>query len=237
MTDLAKPSIDPADEGTLTGLIRHAFKKLIQGVDGMLPVKVVAFNGDRNNPRVSVQPQVSVLTTEGQRVQRAQIENLPVFQFGAGGYFFSFPIKTDDPGWIIAADRDISLYLQSGKISQPNTFRRKSFADAWFIPDIRQGYTVAAEDVDRPVWQKKDGSVKIVLADAFARVTAPRGLGVNTDPDPNTILHAASTTKASIPWPKMTQAQRNAIPNPVEGMVVWNLTTHGISVYNGTTWS
>lgn len=237
MSNPAKPSIDPADEGTLTGTLRHVFTKLLQGVDGMLPAHVVAVGGSRNAPRVTVQPDVSMLTTEGERVARAQIASLPVFQFGAGGWLLSFPIKPGDTGWILASDRDISLYLQSGKEAQPNTFRIKSFSDALFIPDAMRNYIIVAEDEARPVWQKADGTVRIALADTFVKLTAPRGLGVNTDPNQNTVFHVAATNKASIPWPKMSQGQRDAIPSPVEGMAVWNTTTHTLSTYNGTTWS
>lgn len=197
----------------------------MQNVDGMLPVKVVAVGGTRNNLRVTVQPQVSLLTTNGERVSRAQIASLPVFQFGAGGFLLSFPIKKGDPGWIIAADRDISIYLQSGKEAQPNTTRRKSFADAWFIPDVRNEYNINAEDAERPVWQKADGSVRIALADTFAKVTAPRGLGVNTDPADHQVFAVASTTKASCPWPKMTDSQMMAIAGE-DGDVVYNTTHH-----------
>lgn len=239
MSKLAKPSVDPANEGTLVGTLRHVFNKLMQGVDGMLPVRVVAVNTDRNRPRVTVQPQVSMLTTENERVSRAQIASVPVFQFGAGGFLLSFPIKPGDTGWILAADRDISVFLQSYRESPPNTFRRQSFADALFIPDFMTAFTVASEDANRAVWQKADGSVKIALDDDFVRLQAPQGLGVNTDPDANTVLHVASTNKASIPWPKMTIAQRDAIPSPVEGMAVW-VTDPGqkrLSTYNGTVWS
>jgi hypothetical protein len=231
-----KPSVDPADEDNMAGLFRHVFAKLMQGVDGMLPAVVVAFNGDRDAPRVTVQPQIALVTTGGAQVSRAQIASLPVFQFGAGGFLLSFPIKTGDFGWILANDRDISVYLQSGELSRPQTFRKQNFADAIFIPDAMRNYAIADEDVDNPVFQSADGSVRIALWEEFVKLNAPRGLGINTVPDANTILHVASTTKASIPAPRMTTTQRNAIPNPQEGMTIWNLTTHTLQSYNGTTW-
>lgn len=231
------PSNDPANDDSLTGLIRLAFGKLMQGTDGMLPARVVAFNNNRNRPRVTVQPLVSIITTGGQRVRRAQIASLPVFQFGAGGYMLSFPITTGSLGWILASDRDISVFLQSYKESQPQTFRKKNFADAVFIPDMMNDYAIDAEDADNPVFQSADGSVRLALWPEFAKITAPRGLGINAQPGPNVILQADSTEKAAIPWPRMTEAQRDAIPSPVEGMVVWNLDTHGPSYYNGSIWS
>jgi hypothetical protein len=232
-----RPSSNPANDDSLAGLFRLVFGKLMQGVDGMLPARVIAFNGDRNDPRVTVQPLVSMLSTGGEQVARAQIASLPVFQFGAGGYLLSFPLVPGNLGWILANDRDISLFLQSHSDTRPQTLRKQNFADALFIPDVMTGYTVAEEDAANAVLQANDGAVRVALWPEFVKLTAPRGLGIDTAPNENAIFDMASTTKASLPWPRMTQGQRDAIPSPVEGMAVWNLSTHALSTYNGTTWS
>lgn len=170
--NLAPPSIDPANEGTIPGMLRHTFNKLMQGVDGMLPAKVVAFNGDRNKPRVTVQPLVQVLTTDNKQVSRAQVASIPVFQFGAGGFLLSFPIQAGDLGWIVASDRDISLFLQGYTESKPNTVRRQSFADAVFIPDAMRGYAIGEDDQDNAVLQSADGAVKITLSSTTIKIVA-----------------------------------------------------------------
>jgi hypothetical protein len=54
-------------------------------------------------------------------------------------------------------------------------------------------------------------------------------------PNANAILDLISTTKAFMP-PRMSTTQRDAIPTPTEGMIVYNLTTHAINFYNGTIW-
>ena len=61
------------------------------------------------------------------------------------------------------------------------------------------------------------------------------GLGTET-PNENAILDLTATDKAFLP-PRMTTTQRDAIPSPIEGMMVWNLTTHALSCYNGTIWT
>lgn len=81
------PSIDPANIGTLMGLLRHVFSKQLQDVNGMLPARVIAINGNRNQPRVTVQPLVALLTTDGSQVSRAQIASVPVFQIGGGSHY------------------------------------------------------------------------------------------------------------------------------------------------------
>lgn len=56
-------------------------------------------------------------------------------------------------------------------------------------------------------------------------------------PGPSLALNVVSTTKGSIPAPKMTTAQRNAIASPVEGTEIWNTDTKRKEVYNGTNWT
>jgi hypothetical protein len=98
-------------------------------------------------------------------------------------------------------------------------------------------YVIDPEDAEHAVWQTKDSSTRIAIWPEFFKITSERGLGINIQPNENAIFDMASTNKASLPWPRMTTAQRNAIPSPQEGMAVWNVTTHSLSTYNGSTWS
>jgi hypothetical protein len=59
-------------------------------------------------------------------------------------------------------------------------------------------------------------------------------VGIGTGPNANTIFHVASTTKASIPAPAMTTAERNAVASPIVGMQVYNTTTNKLNVYDGS---
>lgn len=65
-------------------------------------------------------------------------------------------------------------------------------------------------------------------------VTGRVGIGTSV-PNANAILDIDSTTKAFMP-PRMTTTQRDAIPTPTEGMVIYNLTTHVLNFHNGTEW-
>ena len=165
------PSIDPANDGDLVGAFRHIFGKMIQNVDDMLPAQVIAY--DRVSNRATVQPLVMVLTTGDTTVQRASVASIPVFRFGGGDFMLSFNLKAGDLGWIKANDRDISLFLQSGNASAPNTLRKHSFSDAMFYPDAMRGYTVAGEDLENAVLQNKDGSVKISVGQDKIKIVAP----------------------------------------------------------------
>jgi hypothetical protein len=54
---------------------------------------------------------------------------------------------------------------------------------------------------------------------------------------PSAALEVASTTKGFLP-PRMTQAQRNAIPTPAEGLIVYctDCSPAGLCVYDGSAW-
>lgn len=160
-TPHANPSRDPANDGTLLGMARQLLDKFLQGVDDMLPARVISY--DRATNRATVLPLVKLLTTDGRQVGRAQVASVPVMQFGGGNVALSFNLVAGNLGWIKANDRDISLILQSYTENAPNTLRKHSFQDAVFIPDVMHGMTIAGEDAGNAVLQTLDGSVKVAI--------------------------------------------------------------------------
>ena len=52
---------------------------------------------------------------------------------------------------------------------------------------------------------------------------------------PSVVLGAKSTTAGFLP-PRMTTTQKNAISSPAEGLMVMDITTHKLCVYDGTSW-
>lgn len=165
------PDVDPADNDTLAGTLNFCFKKLLQNTNGMLPAKVISY--DRVKNRAQVQLLISMVTTSGQIVSRPQLASIPVLILGGGGFFLSFNLNTGDLGWVLANDRDISLFLQTYEESPPNTARIKNFADSVFIPDIMTGYNIAQEDETSVTLQNLDGTVKISLQENKIKLTAP----------------------------------------------------------------
>lgn len=165
------PSIDPADNGSLAGSIRFAFNKLLQQVNGMLPAKVIRY--DRTANRVQIELLIAILTTDGSQIPRPQIASLPVLLLGGGGYMLNFPLNEGDLGWVLANDRDISLFLQTYTQSPPNTSRIKNFSDGLFIPDVMRGFTIDGEDEGNAVLQSIDGSIRIALWPDKVKITAP----------------------------------------------------------------
>ena len=168
----APPSINFADLGTLGGTFRSILKKWLQrDIDGMLPAVIVAV--DHARKIVTVQPQIKLVDTLGNVTSRAQIQNLPIFTLGAGNFVLTWPVKAGDFGWIIANDRDISLYVKSQSEQPPNTARLHSFSDAVFFPDKGRQWALADEDADRSTWQSLDGTAKIALGTDEIKILHP----------------------------------------------------------------
>lgn len=186
----AIPSRDPADDGTLIGMVRQVLDKFLQGVDDMLPARVVSY--DRSTNRAMVVPLVKVLTTDGRQVQRAQIASVPVMQFGGGGVALSFHLQPGALGWIKANDRDISIVMQAYKDNAPNTLRKHSFSDAVFIPDVMHGVTINAEDAGHAVLQTLDGSVRVAIWPDRVKITAG-ALSATVGPSAITLVNGAQT--------------------------------------------
>jgi len=63
-------------------------------------------------------------------------------------------------------------------------------------------------------------------------------LGINTDgtdPDNSAMLDVKSANRGFLP-PRMTTVQINAIANPAEGLMVYNISIHSPVYYDGTGW-
>lgn len=166
-----QPSQNPADLGTFQGLFRAVLRKFLQGVDDMLPARVISYDREKNIAQV--QPLVAMLTTNNEIVSRARVASVPVFQIGGGNFLLNFNILPGDLGWIKANDRDISLFLQSFNEQAPNTARQHSFQDAVFFPHIMTGYDIDSADSQNCVLQNLDGSVKISLGADKITIKAP----------------------------------------------------------------
>ena len=173
------PSIDPANNNTLAGTLQFVFGKLMQQTDGMLPARVISY--DRTTNRVQVQLMINLITTDGSQVPRPQIASLPVLLLGGGDFFISFPIKTGNMGWVLANDRDVSLFLQSYAQSPPNTHRVKSFSDGMFIPDVMNGFTIDPTDEDNLVIQSIDGLTKITIGASGINLESDIAITIKSD--------------------------------------------------------
>lgn len=61
-------------------------------------------------------------------------------------------------------------------------------------------------------------------------------IGVNTsNPDVSAIMEIVSRSQGFLP-PRMTEAERDAISNPAQGLVVFNLSDSTLDIFNGNCW-
>lgn len=237
----APPSRNPTNDGSMVGMFNVVLKKFLQRTDDMLPAKIIAY--DRTANMASVQPLISIVTTLNTTVVRAQIAQVPVIQLGAGGSMSNFALNAGDLGFIKANDRDISLFKQFWRMVTPATQRRHSFEDCVFIPAQLTDFTIEAEDDGNYVVGRADSTVRISFWTDNVKVTAPQMTIGDTEgytPHANAILDLQSTTKA-FQVPRMTGAQRDAIPSPQGGLMVYvtdNDPSPHLSVWtDGTGWS
>lgn len=167
MADSVLPNYNPADAQDLGGLLEIFRKNIMRELRVCLPGVVESF--DRSANRVTVTPAITLQTTNGEGLQLPSVADVPVCTVGGGGFVSSFPLQQGDTGWIIFADKDISLFKDSEVVSPANTLRKHNLADAIFIPDIMGKATIASGD--GAVWQTLDGSVKTVLKTSGVEIT------------------------------------------------------------------
>ena len=157
---MSLPNYNPSNLSSMNGVISEVLKNFALTLENCLPAVVVAY--DRANNTVEVQPAINTILTDGTAQARDTIK-LPVHMFGGGGLVISAPLKAGDTGWIIASDRDTSLFKQSLSVSNPNTYRAHKLSFGFFVPDKVKGASIDASDSDAMVIQTLDGKTKIAL--------------------------------------------------------------------------
>lgn len=127
------PSNNPADSNTLDGLNNFLTDKIAYNIKKVIPGIVQSYDKTKN--RAVVKPAITGVASQGQKVSKDALVDIPVLKLSGGGTTMSFPIKQGDTGWIIAADRNISIFKQNLEESAPNDYRKHCFEDSFFIPD------------------------------------------------------------------------------------------------------
>lgn len=131
-----KVNIDPADQGTPTGLFAKILSTIFENIDGALPVKVL--DHDRDAHTVDVTHCILKENENGQVVERGTLTDIHVFNMGAGGWVMDFYIPPGTKGWIFAADRDTSLFynrlIKSSQTQAESTPLQMVFLFLMFSP-------------------------------------------------------------------------------------------------------
>lgn len=127
------PAHNPADETTLDGLNNVLIDKIAMGIQNVIPAIVQSY--DKATNRAVVKPAITGVASQGQKVPKEPYIDIPVLKFAGGGASFSVPIQAGNTGWLIACDRNISIFKQKLTESAPNDYRKHKFEDGFFIPD------------------------------------------------------------------------------------------------------
>lgn len=135
MTGIAQTisSENPADNDTLEGLNNFFQDKLFLHLEKVIPGIVESYNKTTN--KATIKPAITGIASQGQKVSKDLLVNIPVLQLGGGNITMTFPIKPGMTGWLIASDRDISIFKKIKTETAPNTPRKHKYQDSFFIPD------------------------------------------------------------------------------------------------------
>lgn len=162
------PSNNPADSNTLDGLNNILIDKIFLNLHKVCPGIVQSY--DRATNRAVIKPAITGIASQGQKVSKEPLVNIPVLNLSGGGFVLSFPVKQGDTGWLIASDRNISIFKQNLAESAPNDFRKHCFEDSFFIPDKINDLNIL--DNDSVIIQNTDGTTSISLKDDLITLIA-----------------------------------------------------------------
>lgn len=169
------PSHNPADENTLDGLNNVLIDKISMGIQCVIPAIVQSY--DKTTNRAVVKPAITGVASQGQKVPKEPYIDIPVLNLSGGGFVISFPIKQGDTGWLIACDRNISIFKQNLEESAPNDYRKHKFEDSFFIPDKINNTPTKDSSL---IIQNSAGTVSIELTETGVNITGLTTITGNT---------------------------------------------------------
>ena len=117
---------------SLDGLFKILKRDILISLNVCLPATVVEY--DNTNNTATLQPAIQAVLSDNSFMDQPQIFDVPVLELGGNGLSVKIPLKAGDTGIVIFCDRDITLFKQEKKNTQPNTLRKHDLADGIFIP-------------------------------------------------------------------------------------------------------
>lgn len=153
MADFTPPVARAASTGNLLAQTLDTLRAFVRDeLDDCIPCRVEAVT---ETGTVNVQILPLMILSDGTTMARTPLLDIPVQWPGCQAALIRFKLQPGCLGLLKATDRDITLILQQMAEARPNTLRRHSFSDAFFIPaDFREFTEAGAGDV---VIQMRDG--------------------------------------------------------------------------------
>lgn len=183
------PAHNPADVNTLDGMNNVFLDKISMNIECVIPGIVQSY--DKVSNRAVIKPAITGVATQGQKVSKEPLQNIPVLNLSGGGFIISFPIKTGDTGWLIACDRNISIFKQNLTESAPNNYRKHKFEDAFFIPDKINN--VPLINTDSLLIQDETGAIQFEMTTTGINLTGITTITGNTSVVGNLTVSTGAT--------------------------------------------
>lgn len=167
---ISAPSYNPTDLKSLEGFCNFLKDRIFLELEKVAPAKILKY--DRKTNRANVEILNLGINSNGETVPKQPLTNIPCLILQGGGMVLSFPIKQGDIGWIVAADRDISIFKQVLSVFAPNTYRKHRYADGFFIPNKIDGFEISEEDENAILMTSIDGKTKLSISPEGITLTA-----------------------------------------------------------------
>ena len=142
-------------------------------------------------------------------------------QVGTTTHLFDFPGATG---------LSFNLYENAGSILHTNT---------------NGGSLLALQDGEVGLFVNADAAANSTFGSSMVNrmILTETGVSINKDaPDPSAVLHVVSETVGGggtprgFMMPSLITSDRNAIPSPLEGLMIYNNTDNEFNFYDGTAW-
>ena len=133
-----------------------------------LPAIVKSY--DRAKNLVTCQLAINKLDMDGESIERADII-VPCLNPCGNGLGINFPLQPGDTGWVIAADRDTTNFIDKRKVVDPNTALLHQHMFGVFIPDRIHDFAIDTDDDGALVLQNLDGTTRVSLKNNRVKIT------------------------------------------------------------------
>lgn len=159
MAEFTPPVARAASTGSLLAQTLDTLRAFVRDeLDDCIPCRVEEVT---ETGTVNVQILPLMILSDGTTMARTPLLDIPVQWPGCQTALIRFNLQPGCLGLLKATDRDITLILQQMAEARPNTLRRHSFSDAFFIPaDFREFTEGGTGDV---VIQMRDGANHISM--------------------------------------------------------------------------
>lgn len=150
---------------SLDGILKMVKRNIFIELNVCIPAIVKAYNSADNT--VDLQPAIQAVLKDNSFLTLPQIFDIPVLELGGKGLSIKIPLEAGDTGIVIFCDRDISLFKQEKKNTQPNTLRKHDLSDGIFIP-MKFGNSGASSNISI---ESADGNTKLEVTSSGITIT------------------------------------------------------------------